>query len=197
MSELNALIVAGYGEADSYRCDLFEARIRATVRYADPAAWITATAVAIALAGAGELLAQWRHEIGMIAVSDLGPGSAMAEVELAGTKGYSSPLHYAASSPGTLAGVSCIAFGLRGPTLNLTMDPRDGLPVALTMCAGWLAGKAARFMVVATCRAAGSSTIMSQALLLAPPGFAGSGKPLTESETVWLAGVAPAGGVAA
>ena len=91
MSELNALIVAGYGEADSYRRDLFEARIRATVRYADPAAWITATAVAIALAGAGELLAQWRHEIGMIAVSDLGPGSAMAEVELAGTKGYSSP----------------------------------------------------------------------------------------------------------
>ena len=197
MSEMYQLMVAGSGESGSSHRDLFEARVRATVRYADPAAWTTASAVSAALAESAELLAKWRHEIGMIAISDQGPGGTMAEVLAEGSRGFSQPMHYAAASPGTLVGVPCIAFGLRGPTLNLTMDPRDGLPVALTMCAGWLAGKAARFMVVATCRAAGSSTIMSQALLLAPPGFAGSGKPLTESETVWLAGVAPAGGVAA
>ena len=138
MNELYKLTVAGSGEAGSSQRDLFDARVRATVRYADPAAWTTATAVANALAGAGELLARWRHEIGIIAISDQGPGGTMAEVLAEGTKGFSQPMHYAAASPGTLVGVSCIAFGLRGPTMNLTMIPQEGIPVALTLCAGWL-----------------------------------------------------------
>ena len=41
MSEPKTFILAASGEADSYRRDLFEARIRATVRYADPAAALT------------------------------------------------------------------------------------------------------------------------------------------------------------
>jgi len=41
MSEMKALIVAGTGEATSHDPALFEAKIRATVRYADPVAWIT------------------------------------------------------------------------------------------------------------------------------------------------------------
>jgi hypothetical protein len=143
--------------------------------------------VAIGLAGCGEILAEWRHEIGMIAISDLGPGGTMTEVQATAATGFSSPLHYAASSPGTLAGVSCIAFGLRGPTLNLTMAPEDGIPVALMMCAAWLERRAARFMVVATCRASGAAGMMSHAVLLAPPGFSGPGKPLTQSVVSWLA----------
>jgi hypothetical protein len=199
---LHGLIVAGTGEADSYRRDLFEARVRATVRYADPAAWITAAAVANALAGAQELLAGSRHEIGMIAISDQGPGATMAEVLAAAATGFSSPLHYAASGPWTLVGVSCIAFGLRGPTINLTMDPLDGLPVALALCAGWLQRKAARLMVLATCRAGAPAAIVSRAVLLAPPGFPGSGfkgsgAPLTASKLSWLAAGLPAKGAAA
>jgi hypothetical protein len=197
LSNLNALIVAASGEADSYRPDLFEAKIRATVRYADPAAWTTATAAAVALAGVGELLAEWRHEIGMIAIGDQGPAKSMAKVQEDGTTGFSSPLHYAASSPGTLAGVSCIAFGLRGPTMNLTMAPREGVPVALTMCAGWLARKTARFMVVATHCTGSSGAMKSRAILLAPSGFQGTGEPLTESVISWLSSCSPADGVAA
>src|ERR1017187_8076674 len=138
MSELYKLTVAGSGEAGASQRDLFDARVRAIVRYADPAAWTTATAVASALAGAEELLAKWRHEIGIIAISDQGPGGTMAEVQAEGTRGFSQPMHYAAASPGTLVGVSCIAFGLRGPTMNVTMAPQDGIPIALTLCAGWL-----------------------------------------------------------
>ena len=85
MRDLETLTVVGSGEAGSFQRDLFEARVRATVRYADPAAWTTATAVAIALAGAGELLAKWRHEIGIIAISNQGPGGSMAEVQAEGT----------------------------------------------------------------------------------------------------------------
>jgi len=191
MNDLDQLMVIAEGEASSSRRDLFDARVRATVRYADPAAWTTATAVANALAEAKELLAKWQHEIGMIVISDLGPGEAMAEVQAEGSKGFSMPMHYAAASPGTLVGVPCIAFGLRGPTMNLTMAPRDGIPVALTLCASWLSRNAAKLVVVATC-GTGSSGTMSHAVLLAPPGFTRPGTPLTESVIAWLAAVDPA-----
>jgi hypothetical protein len=187
-------MVVGSGEAGSSQRDLFDARVRAIVRYADPAAWTTAAAVANALSGAGELLAEWRHEIGMIAISDQGPGETMAQVLAEGTRGFSLPMHYAAASPGTLVGVSCIAFGLRGPTMNLTMTPRDGTPVALTLCAGWLERKAAKFIVVAACSAGISGAMRSHALLLAPTGFPGPAKPLTKELIAWLADIHPASG---
>jgi hypothetical protein len=187
MSALDTFRLAGSGEADSYRRDLFEARVRATVRFADPAAWMTATAVALAFAGVSDLLAEWRHEIGVIAISDLGPAESMTRVQTDATTGFSSPLHYAASSPGTLVGVSCIAFGLRGPTMNLTMSPREGVPVALTLCAGWLGRKAARLMIVATCRGTGSNPELSRAVLLAPRGLPQPSTPLAESAISWLA----------
>jgi hypothetical protein len=191
MNELDKLMVAGSGEAGASQRDLFDARVRATVRYADPAAWTTTAAVMSALAGAEDLLAKWRHEIGMIAISDQGPGGTIAEVLAEGSRGFSQPMHYAAASPGTLVGVPCIAFGLRGPTMNLTMAPRDGIPVALTLCAGWLERKIAKLMVVATCSASSSGDLMSRALLLAPPGFSGPATPLTEAEITWLTAVEP------
>jgi len=76
MNEMAKLTVAGSGEAGASRRDQFDARVRATVRYADPAAWTTATAVANALAGAEELLAKLQHEIGMIAISESGISTA-------------------------------------------------------------------------------------------------------------------------
>jgi hypothetical protein len=197
MNVLDKITIAGSGEAGASHRELFDARVRATVRYADPAAWTTAAAVAGALAGAGELLAQWQHEIGMIAISDQGPGGTMAEVLAEGTKGFSQPMHYAAASPGTLVGVSCIAFGLRGPTMNLTMALRDGIPAALTLGEGWLERKIAKLMIVAACGASSSGTMMSRAVLLAPPGFSESGSPLTESLISWLAAVDPVNGASA
>jgi hypothetical protein len=194
MSEMKTLVVAGSGEATSHEPGLFEAKTRATIRFADPAAWITANAVHHALAGAEGILAEFRHQIGIITVSDQGPAKSMAKMQADGETGFSSPLHYAASGPWTLAGVSCIAFGLRGPTLNLTMEPREGVPVALGLCAGWLTRNVAPFIVIAACRADGSGAIMSRAVLLAPAEFSGVGAPLTESGFDWLAGVDPAGG---
>ena len=88
MSELNQLTVAGTGEASSHEPDLFDARFRATVRYADPAAWITANAVHFALAGAEDLLAEGRHEIGMIAISDQGLAQSMAKVQAEGRQDF-------------------------------------------------------------------------------------------------------------
>ncbi len=192
MSEMKPLMVVGTGEAASHDPGLFDAKIRATVRFADPAAWITANAVHHALAGAEGILAEFRHQIGILTISDQGPGKSMAKMQTDGEAGFSSPLHYAASGPWTLAGVSCIAFGLRGPTLNLTMEPPEGVPVALGLCEGWLTRKVAPFLVVAGCRADASGAILSRAVLLAPTEFSGPGAPLTESVISWLAAVDPA-----
>jgi hypothetical protein len=187
MIALDTMVVAGSGEAARARPDLFDARTRSTVRLADPAAWITAAAVANAIAGTTELLAKSLHQIGMVVVSDQGPSATMAEVDAAAKTGFSSPLRYAASSPGTLAGVSCIAFGFRGPTLNLSMNTEAGLPIGLQMCSGWLTGGAARWMVLATHKSGGLDTHLSRAVLLAHPDiYAHLDNPLTPSLTDWL-----------
>jgi hypothetical protein len=173
-NDLGTLVVVGSGEANSLQPDMFEARTRATVRYADPAAWITAAAVAQALAEVRDLLAVSMHEVGVIVVSDQGPTHTMAEVNAATATGFSSPLRYAASSPGSLAGVTCIAFGFRGPTLNLTMLPGNGVPVALTLCTGWLTRRVARYMALATFRGADLATGVSRAVLLAHAELSGA-----------------------
>lgn len=185
---LGTVVVAGSGEANSLEPDLFEARTRRAVRYADPAAWITAAAVAHALAEVRDLLALSLHEVGVVVVSDQGPTSTMAEVNAATSTGFSSPLRYAASSPGSLAGVACIAFGFRGPTLNFTMLPDNGVPVALKLCTGWLSRRVARYMVLATFRTTDLTTGFSRAVLLAHSELSGGlGNLLTQSAVSdWL-----------
>jgi len=164
---LAALVVARSGQSNSAPADMFGARTRATVRYADPAAWITATAVARALSDFEDRLTASQHDVGVVVVSDQGPNAAMSEVQGATSTGFSSPLRYAASNPGSLVAVACIAFGFRGPTLNLTMRPEDGVPVALQICASWLTRRSARWMVLATFRAESAGTGFSRAILLA------------------------------
>jgi len=190
MTGLDALVIAGAGKADSPRPDLFEAQTRATIRYADPAAWIVAAAIANATARSMELFAKSAHEVGVITVSDQGPASSMTEVNAATSKGFSSPIRYAASNPGSFAGVACIAFGFRGPTLNLIMPPQDGVPVALKLCAGWLTRRVARWMVLATHRVIGGGTSIGRSMILGCQDLSpGIGKPFTQDDAEWLVNV--------
>lgn len=175
------LSVLGAGSASCPQPELFSPQARATVRYADPAAWITAAAVARAIAEAGELPSEWLHQTGLVVVSDQGPQAAMAQVQAAAATGFSSPLRYSASNPGSLVGVACIAFGFRGPTLYLAMRPEDGVPVALNLCSGWLARGAARYMAVAAFSANGA-----RALWLAVADLPGVTNPRTLSAAGWL-----------
>src|SRR5580704_7877769 len=100
---------------------------------------MTASAVARAFSERGDLLTGPLPGVGMVLVSDRGPAVTMMEVQTGATTGFVSPMRYAASNAGSLAGVACIAFGFRGPTLNLTMLPEIGVPIALQICSGWLA----------------------------------------------------------
>jgi hypothetical protein len=157
------------------------------VRFADPAAWIVASATSLAVEGIKELV-DLRDSIGIVVVSSDGPQTAMAEVEEGGRSGFSSPLRYAASSPGSLAGVSCIAFGLRGPTMNVTMSLQEGIPVGVLICSTWLARGIARKMVLATFRKTAASGRLGRAVLVSLGYPSERQSPFDRVSLAWLAG---------
>jgi hypothetical protein len=156
----------------------------AAIRYADPASFTTATAVAHALASRREAVLAVRDRVGVIAVSADGPVEAMAAMTQAGREGSSSPIRFPASNAGSLVGLSSIGFTLRGPTLMLTLPPERGVPVALLLARAFLSRGVADYMFVATCAVAGESA-SARCLLLGP---SGAGEALGEVDTAWLAG---------
>jgi len=180
------LVLAGTGTADAPRPDLIDVKARAIIRYADSAAWITAAAVAQAAVGAAARLGGAWDDVGMAVVSDQGPRDTMEQVEAATHAGFSCPLRYAAANPGSMAGVSCIAFGLHGPTLNLTMRPVDGIPIALLVGRGWLMRGIARAMVLAAFNAANGSLGSARAVLISRRDVIGSGDVFTAATAEWL-----------
>ncbi|MGO9445133.1 MAG: hypothetical protein ACLPXB_10200 [Thiobacillaceae bacterium] len=187
MSIIGDLVMLGSGEATSPQPDLFDPKVRATVRYADPAAWTMAAAIARALAEAKPRADLTPHEAGIISISDTGTRETMAVVGEAAAQGQASPLRYPAAGPGSLAGVACISFGLRGPTLNLTMLPADGVPVALTMSKAWLNRHLARQVILATLIEDDSKNRIARAMLLTlSTGVSGPARPVTQSLFDWL-----------
>jgi len=155
----------------------------AAIRYADPASFTTATAVARALAARRETVLAVRDRVGVIAISADGPVEAMAAMTQAGREGTSSPIRFPASNAGALAGVISIGFTLRGPTLLLTLPPERGVPVGLLLARAFLSRGVAEFVFIATCAAAGGVPA-SRCLLLGRPG---DGDPLAELDVAWLA----------
>jgi hypothetical protein len=183
----SVLTLVSRGEADAWERDLFETHARTAIRYADPAAWITATAVARALAPIEEAVASVRHQVGFMLTSELGPTETIATVAEAARANLSSPLRYPAANPGSLVGVTCIAFGLRGPTLNLTMPPVQGVPVGLIAAAGWIQRQGTPFVLMATCFRDASQRRLARCLTLAGSDCSlPSAKPLQAADVAWI-----------
>jgi hypothetical protein len=153
--EQSKLVVAGRGEAAEAERRRFESPELSAIRYADPAAWITATAVANAIAAAAittaDAVAVAHDRVGVIAISAEGPVEAMAAMCDASKSGSSSPIRFPASNAGSLAGLTSIALGFRGPTLMLTLPGDRGVPVGFLLAEAWLARQVAAFVVVSCC----------------------------------------------
>jgi hypothetical protein len=170
MSLPEDLIVVAQGEADRPERDLFEAAARSQVRYADPAAWVTATAIARALGPIREIIAAEHDRVSLVVTSAWGPIETIATVAEAAQTGFASPLRYPAANPWSLAGVACILFGLRGSTLALTLPPAEGVPIGLLLAGRWLHHHRVPLVVVAACSLLAPSRYQSRCLVLARPG---------------------------
>jgi hypothetical protein len=143
----SGLLAIGRGEASRPWRERFAKETLNLIRYADPAAWVVATAVAAAVDEAATAVAA----AGVITVGERGPIEAMDFVARAAVEGFASPLRFVAAGPGTLAGVACIALGFRGPTLNLTRPLAEAVPVALFLTERWLARKVVPLVALAVC----------------------------------------------
>lgn len=186
---IDTIVVVSRGEAVEERREAIDPQARTTIRYADPAAWITASAAAEALAPVREAVDAVRHEIGVLTLSQDGPAATMAVVGEAAAAGFSSPLRYPAANPGSLAGVLCIAFGLRGPALNLTMPPADAVPLALQAASGWLERQAMPLLLVAACSRVAQGHRARCLLLSLRDDARWAARPLSNTEAAWLAAV--------
>lgn len=114
--------------------------------YADPAAWLAVEAVAVALGDAPVAVADAAEDTGVLAVSAMATTSTVRAIRRGAARGRVSPLRFAGANPGSLAGLVCIRYGFRGPSLTLSMPPDEAWPVP-AIRRTWLAGPC-RFVVV-------------------------------------------------
>ena len=161
------LVAVANGVADVPDRSLFRPDLRTTVRYADPAAWLVATAVGRALSTRSDPLTGVTQRCGVLVTSDHGPKETMVDVGAAALTGFSSALRYPAANPGSLAGVSCIAFGFQGPTLTFLMPVVTGVPVCLRMATAWLARGMAPYVIASSCQKGSSGKLQARCLVLA------------------------------
>ena len=178
------------GEALEAKRDRFTAPAVKAIRYADPAAWMVATAIANATQTLSAELAEAHDRVGLIVTSAEGAVEATAAMAEAAREGSSSPIRFPASNAGSLAGLSSIAFGFRGPTLMLTMPPAGGVPVAVLLAQAWLRREIAAYVVIAACAQPAGERPRARCLLLGPTLLASPDPPSDPGDDVaWLAAV--------
>jgi hypothetical protein len=122
--------------------------------FADPVAWLVCGAVESAIEECQQDLAGSRDHVGIIAISEFATLDTMRSIAATAGNGRVSPLRFAGSNPGALAGVSCISRGFRGPALTLSMCPADGVEPAVAIASGLLASGSASHLVLAAHAAA-------------------------------------------
>jgi hypothetical protein len=114
--------------------------------YADPAAWLVVAAITDAL---GSTTLSDVDDTGVIVVSAEGSARTMGDIAAAVERGRVSPLRFAGSNPAILAGLACIVWKLRGPSILLAMRPAAGLDVAGALARAWLRDGQAHQVIVA------------------------------------------------
>lgn len=139
------LDVIARGSADA---DTLGGRQRAASFYADPVAWLVVDAVQAALDEAGAEVRDAGAEVGMVSVSDTATQLTMRQMVAGIGRGRVSPLRFAGANPGSIAGLPCIVFGFRGPSLVFSMPPDAARPVTTEVARSWLATGGCRYVIV-------------------------------------------------
>jgi hypothetical protein len=117
--------------------------------FADPAAWLVTAAVADALDACPENVLARPDAAGVIVVTQRCTAVTLQAIARTAGRGMVSPLRFAGANPGILAGLPCITYQLRGPSLVLATDPATGVPAAAAVAASWLSLRQAAYVLVA------------------------------------------------
>jgi hypothetical protein len=140
----NGLRVLATGGATT---DELTGKRRAASFYADPVAWLVVDAVEDVLAHAAEVRTAG-VDVGVLSVSSVATKHTMRQLAAGSGRGHVSPMRFAGASAGSIAGLSCIVFGFKGPSLVLSMSPGDGRPVAEIVARSWLAAGSCRYVIL-------------------------------------------------
>lgn len=179
--------VLARGEAEGFDRARLDPRGVAIVRYADPAAWSVACAIARALTPCAAQVTSERDRVAVVTCSPRGPAETIARVAQDVRQGYPSPMRYPAANPGSLAGVACILFGFRGPTLTLLSDLSGAVPAALFLAGRWMEKHSARYALAAAPDPRGAPGLCrARALLLGDTGEGDSAAEPLEESMAWL-----------
>jgi len=116
--------------------------------YADPVAWLITEAVDAALYAAGPAVRDAGPAVGVLSASEHCTRHTMRQVHAGSRDGRVSPLRFAGANPGSIAGVVCIVFGFRGPSLALSMPPGPARAVAGQVALSWLDSGGCRYVVL-------------------------------------------------
>ncbi|MFS8097008.1 hypothetical protein LFM09_07680 [Lentzea alba] len=113
------------------------ARFGPSVGYTDPAAGMVAGAVRTVLSDVGDL--GDGEGVGVLTISATATSASLTALASDAGRGRLSPSRVAGAAPGSMAGLLCMVFGLRGPSLVITGAPGDVRPVAAVLARSWLA----------------------------------------------------------
>jgi hypothetical protein len=142
--------------------------------FADPVAWLVTAAVADAVGPCAADIAAAADSTGIIVVSQLCTTTTMRALSRTAGRGLVSPLRFAGANPGVLAGLPCITWKLRGPSLVLAADPDISMPVVTAVAQDWLAlGQATHVLLVVHWAAAAGHSARCAVVRAACPGDTG------------------------
>ncbi|MGV9306210.1 hypothetical protein ACWENQ_44990 [Nonomuraea sp. NPDC004354] len=115
-------------------------RLGPAIGYTDPVAGLIAKAVRESLVtlGGADGLGE-RSDVGVLAVSETATRHTLRQLAGNVSSGRLSPARVAGATAGTLAGLTCIVFGFRGPSLVLTSPPDAVRRTTAMIAYSWLA----------------------------------------------------------
>ncbi|QSQ17061.1 coronafacic acid synthetase [Myxococcus landrumensis] len=144
------LILRGSARSHSGAPNPYAARVKTTVRYADPMAWALTLAIGEATEPLGEDFRAAVARCSLIQVGSEAPPEAMSRAATEALRGFASAIRFPAATPSAPAGLACIVHGLRGPTLALTMPVTEGARIALALSTAWLARGVVDYALIGT-----------------------------------------------
>ncbi|WP_338867794.1 coronafacic acid synthetase [Myxococcus stipitatus] len=144
------LVLRGSAHSHAGAPNPHAARVKTTVRYADPMAWALTLAIGEATAPLGEAFQSSVARCSLIQMGSEAPPEAMSRAASEALRGFASAIRFPAATPSAPAGLACIVHGLRGPALALTMPVSEGASVALMLSAAWLARGVVDYALIGT-----------------------------------------------